>query len=334
MSSIQRNAVGHCLSARRSTGPGLGASLEKPCGFWQNVEDFLLHLQASGRSSATIQSYTESLALFGGCVGNQMPLKALSTELLNAAVASMSIIGCPGGPRRSEVTLNRHRSVYRGFFRWAFETGRISTNPALLLHRARVESAPTPPITPAESRLFLRAIRRSNDPLRIRDEALFSIYAATGLRRKEALLLDQTDYDAKARLLCIRNGKGGRVRTVPVVRALGHLLEKLHNDSLSRGGALDGKLFPGRIPGSGLTARQVQNRFDLWKAVSGLRPELTIHSFRTGFATTLHNCCGDVVLVSQVLGHSDLRPTLRNIELHSANLCQIIESSLAGVLSL
>jgi site-specific recombinase XerD len=145
MSSIQCNAVGHtALPARRSTGPRLGSSLGKPCGFWQNVEDFLLHLQASGRSTATIQSYTESLAPFGGCVGDQMPLKVLSTELLNAAVAGMSIIGCPEGPRRSEATLNRHRSVYRGFFRWAFETGRISTNPALLLHRARVESAPTP----------------------------------------------------------------------------------------------------------------------------------------------------------------------------------------------
>jgi hypothetical protein len=49
------------------------------------VEGFLLHLQASGRSAATVESYKESLALLGGCVGNQMPLKALSSELLDAA---------------------------------------------------------------------------------------------------------------------------------------------------------------------------------------------------------------------------------------------------------
>jgi site-specific recombinase XerD len=296
------------------------------------VKDFLLHLQGSGRSTATIQSYKESLALLGGCVGNQMPLKALSTEVLDAALASMSVIGSNGDLRRSEATLNRHRSAYRGFFRWAFETGRIPTNPALLLHGARVESVPTPPITPEETRLFLRAIRRSKDPLRLRDEALFSTYALAGLRRKEALLLGQSDYNAKAKLLCVRNGKGGRVRTVPVVRALGRLLKRFQNDSFSRGGLVDEKLFPGRSRGTALTARQAQSRFERWKAVAKLRPELTIHSFRAGFATALHHGCGDVMLVSQALGHSDVRPTLRYIKLYSENLSQIIESSLAGVL--
>ena len=226
MLSIHSKPVGHATRRpRHSTGPVSGSRPRKPCGFWQSVEDFLLHVQASGRSTATIQSYKESLALLGGYVGEQMPLRDLSTETLNSAIAGMSIIGYPGGRRRSEATLNRHRSAFRGFFRWAFETGRIPTNPALLLHRARVESAPTPPITLAEARLFLRTIRRSNDPLRLRDEALFSTYVLAGLRRKEALLLDQSDYNVKARLLCIKNGKGGQVRTVPVVRALGRLLQ-------------------------------------------------------------------------------------------------------------
>ncbi|MGO8735358.1 MAG: tyrosine-type recombinase/integrase, partial [Terriglobia bacterium] len=129
-----------------------------------------------------------------------------------------------------------------------------------------------------------------------------------------------------------KNGKGGQVRTVPVVRALGRLLNSFQNSSLSRGSPVEGKLFPGRLPGTGLTARQAQKRFERWKAVAGLRSELTIHSFRAGFATALHRGCGNVMLVSQALGHKDLRPTLRYIKLYSANLSQIVESSLAGVL--
>lgn len=96
---------------------------------------------------------------------------------------------------------------------------------------------------------------------------------------------------------------------------------------------MDRKLFQGRVPGTGLAPRQAQNRFERWKAVARLRPELTIHSFRAGFATALHHGCGDVMLVSQALGHSDVRPTLRYIKLYSANLSRAIESSLAGVLS-
>ena len=333
MLSVDRKAVGHTTRRpRHSTGTVSGSRPRKPCGFWQSVEDFLLHLQASGRSTATIQSYKESLALLGRYVGNQIPLEALSAEVLDAGLARMSITATSGDPRRSEATLNRHRSAYRGFLRWAFETGRIPTNPALFLHGARAESVPTPPITLKETRFLLRAIRHSKDPLRLRDEALFSIYALAGLRRKEALLLCQSDYNAKARLLCIKNGKGGRVRTVPVVRALGRLLVRFQNDSLSRGGPVGGKLFPGRVPGTGLTTRQAQSRFERWKTVAKLRPELTIHSFRAGFATALHRGCGNVMLVSQALGHKDLRPTLRYIKLYSADLSRILESSLAGVL--
>ena len=119
---------------------------------------------------------------------------------------------------------------------------------------------------------------------------------------------------------------------MPVVRALGRLLERFQNGSSSRGGAADEKLFPGRVPGTALTARQAQSRFEHWKAVAKLRPELTIHSFRAGFATALHHGCGDVMLVSEALGHSDVRPTLRYIKLCSDNLSQIIETSLSDVL--
>jgi integrase/recombinase XerD len=244
----------------------------------------------------------------------------------------MSSIGESTNPRRSETTLNRHRSAYRGFFRWAFETGRISANPAFLLRRARAESVPTPAITFDETRRFFRAIRRSKDPLRLRDEALFSIYALAGLRRREALLLAQSDYNPKARLLCIRNGKGGRVRTVPVARALGRSLERFLTGALSRGGPIGDRLFPGRVAGRALTVRQAQSRFEHWKVVANLRPELTIHSFRAGFATALHQGCGDVLLVAQALGHSDVRTTLRYIKLYAEDLSRVIESSFAGIL--
>jgi hypothetical protein len=53
-----------------------------------------------------------------------------------------------------------------------------------------VDSPPTPSIAVAETSLLLRAIRNSADPLRLRDEALFSTYAMTGLRRL-ALLVAQ-----------------------------------------------------------------------------------------------------------------------------------------------
>src|ERR1017187_6851887 len=116
--------------------------------------------------------------------------------------------------------LNPYRSTYRSFCRWAFETGRVTANPASRLRSARVDSPPTALITPEETRRFLAAIRCSNDPLRLRDEALFCTYALTGMRRSEVLQLDVSDFDSSQKILRVKAGKGRRWRNVPVVERL------------------------------------------------------------------------------------------------------------------
>jgi len=291
--------------------------------------DYLIHLKASGRSPATIESYKGSLAVLAESFGPEVTLDALSAHALDAALAGMGGAEGAGGPRRSESTLNRYRCTYKGFFRWAFETSRISKNPAALLRLARGDSPPTPAITAAETKLLLSAIRESGDPLRMRDEALFSTYAFTGLRRAEALRLDVSDYDAGKGVLRVKDGKGRRTRTVPVTQPLGLLLRRFRDGPAARRGG--GKLFPGRIQGKALTPREAHARFQRWKKAAGLRPELTIHSFRAGFATALHRGCGDVILVSRALGHSDLRPTLRYVEPHTGRLSRAMEKSFAGI---
>jgi integrase/recombinase XerC len=289
--------------------------------------DYLLEIRASGRSPMTIASYAESLAHLKKFFGPTIPLQAISADSLHAAVANLAVTttGSRGFIRRSETTLNRHRSAYRAFFNWAFLTGRTPINPAILLRRSGAESIPTPPITQDEVDLFLSAIRLSQDPLRLRDEALFATYAFAGLRRMEALLLNVSDYDAKGAILRVKNGKGRRSRNVPLVLQLNQLLNRFLENRLATSDAGTGELFPGRSPHGSLTPRQVQRRFEHWRTMAGLRPVLTIHSFRAGFATTLHHHSRDIILVSRALGHKDIRPTLRYIDPHASNLAQTME---------
>ncbi len=95
--------------------------------------------------------------------------------------------------------------------------------PSVLLRLARTDSSPAVAITIEETRLLLSVVRDSGHHLRLRDEALFSIYAMTGIRRAEAVGLDASDYDAEAGTLRIRDAKSGRVRNVPVIEPLGGL---------------------------------------------------------------------------------------------------------------
>jgi integrase/recombinase XerD len=291
------------------------------------VVDYLVYLRASGRKATTIGSYEESLALLGRKMGADIPLRDVSPTLLNTTVAGLTAIDGQLRKRRSQTTLNRHRSAYRGFFGWAVETKRIPSNPARLLGRSNIESVPTQAMTLYEVHSFLRAIRHSSDPLRVRDETLFALYAFTGLRRAEALQLAEQDYNAATRTLQVKNGKSGRPRTVHVIARLGLLLESLQKYCGPGRKIVNGKLFPGRGADENLTTRQVQSRFQHWKAIAGLRSTLTIHSFRVGFATALHRQSRDVVLVSRALGHGDLRPTLRYIQLSAAELPHWMEST-------
>lgn len=298
-----------------------------PARFADALDEYLVHLRAMGRSAATIEAYAREIELLGRFIGRNVRLPAISAGVLDAAVAAISGEPASRRVRRSGATLNRCRSTYRAFFRWAFETGRIAGNPAALLRLARAESAPTLPITLQESRLFLTAIRRSADPLRLRDEALFSVYALTGLRRAEALRLELADYNPGAKTLRVKDLKAGRPRMVPVARPLGLALEKFLASLESN--SAGGPLFEGRLCGKPLTVRQAQTRFERWRNAAGLRRGITIHSFRAGFATTLHRASGDLVLVSRALGHRDLRPTLRYVESCPGILPRVIEKSFA-----
>jgi len=303
----------------------------KATEYGRAVEEYLTHLRAAGRSTLTLETYAMSLAILGRKLGASLPLTSISTEGLEAAFVDLVMIDGAEAQKRSESTLNRFRSICKSFFRWAFETGRTPANPAARFRLARVDSPPTAAITRGETQRLLSVIRNSNDPLRLRDEALFATYALTGLRRAEALCLDAADFDVAAKTLRVKAGKGRQTRGVPVVDSLGHLLEGLLNDGQAKTVPTAGKLFPGRVKGRGLTGRQAQRRFDYWKDAANLRRELTIHSFRAGFATALHGGCGDVVLVARALGHRDLRPTLRYVDFSNGWLAQIVERTFGWV---
>jgi integrase/recombinase XerD len=159
------------------------------------------------------------------------------------------------------------------------------------------------------------AIKKSDDPLAKRDEALFAVYAFTEIRRSEALALRIKDYDRVSSTLFLPRTKGGSNRIQPIPSQLAEILERyISRIERNFNFNADFPLFFGRHPEKPLSARQAQVRFEKWKKFSGIRKNLTIHSFRAGFATLLYEATGDILLVSRVMGHVDIRTTRRYIQ--------------------
>jgi site-specific recombinase XerD len=281
-----------------------------------SVTGFMIHLKAAGRAPGSLrcyQGYLERLV----AILNSKPLSGITADDLDQAIVTLrERYPC------SAVTLNKIKSIFRGFFRWAWQSGRLVADPAAHLVLSRAVSLPTRAMSAAEVTVLLEVIRNSEDPLAARDELLFATYTFTGIRRSEAVSLRVRDYDRMLRALVLRDTKGGGSRVQPVPTRLAELMER-HIDRM--GSAAETALFTGRRRDNCLSARQVQYRFDYWKRRSGIRVHLTLHSFRAGFATRLYHDTGDLWLVARALGHVSVHATRRYVEFDERNLYEAVE---------
>ncbi|MBU4002329.1 MAG: site-specific integrase [Proteobacteria bacterium] len=131
--------------------------------------------------------------------------------------------------------------------------------------------------------------------------------------------------DTKSRTLFIENPKRGKSRHHPIPLCLSKLLENYMDRKLPVGTGTIMPIFQGRHPGKGLSEKQVRDRFEKWKRLSDIRQNLTLHSFRAGYATLLYKTShGDLLLTARALGHTDLQTTERYLEKDPERLFSLI----------
>ncbi len=143
---------------------------------------------------------------------------------------------------------------------------------------------------------------------------IVALTLATGLRLDEVLHLEWSDVDLTARLLTVHRGrqgttKSGKMRRVPI---LDSVLPMLREMALKRGG--DRLVFPsprGKGKGGPRTKPGVWEIYKLALKRAGLDPELRFHDLRHTFASHWVMDGGDIFKLSRILGHSDVKMTLR-----------------------
>ncbi len=141
----------------------------------------------------------------------------------------------------------------------------------------------------------------------VRDQLIIELALGTGLRVSEISNLKVDDLYLKKgqNTLHVRNGKGGKARTVQFSPGLKNLIR----------GYLDYRrtdsdyLFPSqRNPR--MTPSGLQQTFKRWAAKAGLPKRYSIHCLRHTYATRLHKASGyNLRLVQKQLGHSSVSTT-------------------------
>ena len=126
----------------------------------------------------------------------------------------------------------------------------------------------------------------------LRTMLYFEFLLNTGLRREEGLGICSSDLDLEHNAVHIRKTKNKEDRSVPLTNRAREILSSLGED-----------LF------RGLSKQHVSREFTASMRKAGLQG-FKLHSLRHTFSTHLIDLGVDVLTVSKILGHSDIKTTM------------------------
>jgi integrase/recombinase XerD len=218
----------------------------------------------------------------------------------------------------SKATRARRLSSIRQLYRFAFEEGWRSDNPALrLTGPGRAQSLPKTLSESEVTRLMDAARTRARNPGdRLRDTALFELLYATGLRVSELVGLPIAAVRGDPRMILVR-GKGDKERMVPLSTPARTALAAwlAYRDAEDEAGRKAGRptsrqLFPGEGRDGHLTRQHFHSLVKDVAVLAGISPtRVTPHVLRHAFATHLLAHGADLRVIQTLLGHADLATT-------------------------
>jgi integrase/recombinase XerD len=292
--------------------------------FLNEAIDHFLEYHKHSYSQNTIYAYSRDLNFLQNKLGNTL-MSSINEELIHGFISQFDSSNIKI-PYLSIASLNRTKSSYRSFFNWCYTKRYINVDLSKEIRLVKTCSQSTSAISQEEIRILLDTISKSSDKYSQRDKTLFAVLAFAGIRKSEALSLRISDYDSQTQKLYLSRSKRSSKKYQLIPSALAAVLDKYIKKYLSYEIAQQClPLFPGKHIYSFLSCRQASNIFEKWKKISGIRKNLTLHSFRASYATQLYQKTMNPLLVSYALGHSSFNTTKRYISEDIFDLRTVLE---------
>jgi integrase/recombinase XerD len=279
--------------------PALPAPLERP------LEAFLDELRTGRRlSPRTVDAYARDLDDYASFARGQglRDWDSATTTLVDGYLASLWKRGL------SAATVARRRSALRGFHAHRARVAGSAADPVAELPPVRRERR-LPHALSVDDIERLLAHPGGEEPLALRDRAMFELAYASGLRVSELVGLSRDRIDLRGQSVSVA-GKGDKERVVPfgrsARRALTAWLER-GRPVLEHGRRHDLVFVNAR--GGPLS------RMGFWKILhrharaAGLAAPVHPHTLRHSFATHLLQGGADLRVVQELLGHASVTTT-------------------------
>ena len=224
--------------------------------------------------------------------------------------------------------INKERGIMRkisslkSFYNYFFRTEKLKTNPAALVQLPKLHEKEIIRLDIDEVALLLDAVEQGDgltdkqkafhNRTKLRDLALLTLLLGTGIRVYEFVGLDLNDIDFKTGGIHIHR-KGGKEVTVyfgtEVETALQDYLDE-RNSIIPEEGS-ENALFLS-LQKKRMNVRSVENLVKKYARIVTPLKKITPHKLRSTYGTNLYRETGDIYLVADVLGHSDVNTTKKH----------------------
>ena len=221
-----------------------------------------------------------------------------------------------------ENAIKRKISTLKSVFKYFYRTEKISENIMERVQLPKLHSKEIIRLDIDEVAMMIDEVERGeglsdrqrayHGKTKVRDVALLSLLLGTGIRVSECVGLDISDVDFKNNGILIHR-KGGKEVTVYFSDEVKEALQNYYDERvliLEESGH-EGAFFLS-MQNKRLSVRSVENLVKKYAKIISPLKKITPHKLRSTYGTNLYKETGDIYLVADVLGHSDVNTTKKH----------------------
>lgn len=225
--------------------------------------------------------------------------------------------------QNNELGIMRKLCSVRSLFEYLFKNEMIPANVATLVSLPKKKEKPILYLEPDEVQEMIDAVISGNgltakqkaylDTTRTRDLAILMLFLGTGIRVSEMVGLDINDIDLEKNAFVVTR-KGGNQTILYYSDQIKQLIENYlaERQTITPLEGSENALFLS-LQRRRITTRAVENMVKKYALIaSPLKKRLSPHKLRSTFGTNLYQETGDIYLVADALGHSDVNTTRRH----------------------
>lgn len=275
------------------------------------INKFMSHLEYRNKAEDTRKAYGIDVDKFitRFTLKDIDDVQSITTQIIEDYLYAMRV---------TTATRARRRSSIKAFYDFLTKKGYIQNNPATNLDSIQVSQKPPEYLSQAQYIDFINTIESKAKPYyKERDLTLVKLLAKTGLRRAEIVGLNVGDVDLSKLRLRVKR-KGNRIEEVIIHHELAENLRKYLN-IIERNA--DEPLFMSKRD-KRLSASSVWHLVKGYSHKAGLNGNVTVHSLRHTFASSLLSQKVPLSYIQKLMGHKSPQTTARYLHIQDVELSE------------